>query len=62
MKRIPLIILVCFVASVILAGCGNQTDEPEQISQSVGIANPWSDWISMEEAEAAAGFHSDFLR
>lgn len=56
MKRIPLIILVYFVASVILAGCANQTDEPEQISQSVGIANPWSDWTSMEDAEAAAGF------
>ena len=56
MKKIALTILICFVASTILVGCGNQTDEPEQISQSVGIANPWSDWSSMEEAEAATGF------
>ena len=56
MKKIALTILICFVASTILVGCGNQTDEPEQISQSVGIANPWSDWSSMVEAVAATGF------
>ena len=58
MKKIALTIILCLVASAILAGCGNQTDEPEQISQPVTLGNPWSDWASMEEAEAVAGFSS----
>lgn len=56
MKKIALTIILCFVASAILAGCSNQANEPEQISQPVTIGNPWSDWSSMEEAEAATGF------
>jgi hypothetical protein len=59
MKKIALIILCCFVISAIFVGCGNQAAEQEQISQNVAIGNPWSDWASMEEAEAAAGFSFD---
>ena len=59
MKKIALIILCCFVISAIFIGCGNQAAEQEQISQNVAIGNPWSDWASMEEAEAAAGFSFD---
>ena len=56
MKKTALTVLLCFAAFAILVGCGNQADEPEQISQAVAIGNPWSDWASMEEAETAAGF------
>lgn len=59
MKKFAFIILCCFVISAIFAGCGNQEAEKEQISQNVAIGNPWSDWASMEEAEAAAGFSFD---
>ena len=59
MKKIALIMLWGFVISAIFVGCGNQTAEQEQISQNVAIGNPWSDWASMEEAEAAAGFSFD---
>ena len=56
MKKIGLIIVLCFVATNIFVGCGDQTSESKQISQSVAIANPWTDWTTMEEAEAAVGF------
>lgn len=59
MKKITFIVLWCFVISTIFAGCGNQPAEQDQISQNVAIGNPWSDWASMEEAEAAAGFSFD---
>lgn len=59
MKKITFIVLWCFVISTIFAGCGNQAAEQDQISQNVAIGNPWSDWASMEEAEAAAGFSFD---
>ena len=39
-----------------LAGCGNTAAEQETITQTTAIANPWSDWDSVEEAEAAVGF------
>ena len=56
MKNIVSIILLCFVLFGVLVGCGNQTSESKQTSQSVAIANPWSNWGTMEEAEAAVGF------
>ena len=51
MKRITAIILLC----LIFVGCGNR-NAPQEKSQTAAIGNPWSDWASMEEAEAAAGF------
>ena len=56
MKKFVLILLLCFVASNILIGCGKRTSEPAPISQSVAIGNPWSNWTSIEEAENAVGF------
>ena len=56
MKRFVAILLLCVVVSVILAGCGNESTDTGEMSQSTAIGNPWSDWASMEEAEAAVGF------
>ena len=39
-----------------LAGCANQRPEPETTAQRAAIGNPWSQWASLEEAEAAVGF------
>ena len=47
-------LLVCLILFAVCAGCGNQT-EP-QPAQTAAIANPWSDWDSIEEAESATGF------
>jgi hypothetical protein len=49
-------ILLCLSVSACFTGCGNQKVEQEKSSQTAAIANPWSKWDSMEEAEAAAGF------
>lgn len=56
MKKNALIILLCCIVSAIFAGCGNQTVEQEQISQTTAIGNPWSDWDSIGEAESVVGF------
>ena len=50
MKKIISMILFCMMLSVILAGCAKQPAQP------VTMGNPWSDWESLEEAEAAVGF------
>ena len=60
MKKLVLILLLCFVALNILIGCGKQTSEPTQISQTVAIGNPWSNWTSIGEAEDAVGFSFGF--
>ena len=44
------LISIILIISSLLAGCANQT---------TAIANPWSDWSSMEEAEKAVGFSFD---
>ena len=54
MKKAVSIILLCLIISAIYAGCGKQV--PEQTSQTTAIGNPWTDWDSMEKAEAAVGF------
>ena len=56
MKKIASIILLCLMIVGVVAGCGNQTVEQAQTSQTATIGNPWSDWASIEEAEAAVGF------
>ena len=58
MKRFVTILLLCVVVSVLFAGCGTETADTGigGTSQSAAIGNPWSDWTSMEEAEAAVGF------
>ena len=56
MKKFISIILLCVMVFMVLAGCGKQASGNEQSSQSAAIANPWSDWASVEEAEAAVGF------
>ena len=56
MKKFASMILLCFILFAVFAGCGNQAAEQEKKSQTTAIANPWSDWESIEEAEAAIGF------
>ena len=54
-KTISIVILFCLVSAV-FAGCGSQKAEQEQISQNTMIANPWSSWDSIAEAESVTGF------
>ena len=54
-KTISIVILFCLVSAV-FAGCGSQKAEQELISQNTMIANPWSSWDSIAEAEATTGF------
>lgn len=44
------ILLFCLILLVLMSGCGRQE------KQTVSIANPWSDWGTLAEAEAAVGF------
>lgn len=53
MKKIIAVILSCLMVSPFFASCGKQE------AQSTTIGNPWSNWDSMKEAEAAAGFSFD---
>ena len=52
MKKRISIILSCLLLSTLFMGCGKQ----ESQSKTTFIGNPWSDWASLEEAEAAVGF------
>ena len=52
MKRTAVLILACLCAVMLWTGCRNSKEEAEPVS----IANPWSDWASMAEAETAVGF------
>ena len=56
MRKTISTLLLCLIFSAILPACGKQTSEPEQASQTVAIANPWSDWNCIEEAESVIGF------
>ena len=58
MKKL-MIMLVCVGVMVMFAGCGTGAEEQEQAQgngSGVMIANPWSDWGSIAEAETATGF------
>ncbi len=53
MKKPVSVILVSLIILAICAGCGTQNaGQP----QTVAIANPWSDWESIKDAESAVGF------
>lgn len=55
MKRIVTII-ICLTVLLGLIGCGAPTAEKPEETHTVRIANPWSSWSSVAEAEAAVGF------
>ena len=54
MKKIISIILLSLAFILLFSGCISTKAGPS--SQTTSIANPWSDWPSIEEAEAAVGF------
>ena len=56
MKKVIAMLLLCFAFLLMLAGCGNGEVKPEETEQTAQIANPWSDWSSIEEAEEEVGF------
>ena len=54
MKKAMLILMVC----LLLTGCGSTTKSPEPTADTAPIqqlGNPWKDYTSLEEAEAACG-------
>ena len=54
MRKILLLTLLC----MLLAGCHSDpqpTEIPETTTQNLMIGNPWKDYPSLEEAEAACG-------
>ena len=54
MKKAMLILMVC----LLLTGCGSTTKSPESTADTAPIqqlGNPWKDYTSLEEAEAACG-------
>ena len=53
MKKIISVILLCLILSAVCVGCGSQKAAQRQ---TTAIANPWSDWASIPEAESAVGF------
>lgn len=56
MKKMISVVLACLIIFVCFSGCGKQTGAQETMSQMAAIGNPWSEWSSIEEAEAAVGF------
>lgn len=52
MKKI-MTMLLCLLVLCQLAGCSATQEEP---TQPVQIGNPWTQWASIPEAEAAVGF------
>ena len=56
MKQAAAIILFFLTFSVLFPGCGSQNANQAKAAQTTAIANPWSDWDSMKEAEDAVGF------
>ena len=56
MKKAGIVVLLCLILFAICVGCGKQTAEKAQTSQTAAIGNPWSDWDSIEEAESVIGF------
>ena len=55
MKRIFIMILFCFNTILLFGGCGNSKYVPKEEEQLVEIANPWTEWESIEETEKATG-------
>ena len=55
MKKSAAIILLCLIV-FLFAGCGTQKAGQEDSSQLTQMGNPWTEWNSIEEAEAAVGF------
>lgn len=53
MKKAISVILLSMIVFALCAGCGEQKAEENQMSM---IGNPWSDWQSVKDAEAAVGF------
>ena len=56
MKKTIVIILFCLIVSSVFIGCEQRAVAQETISQTTAIGNPWSDWVTLEEAEDAVGF------
>lgn len=59
MKQRIAILLLCLAVCVFWSGCAQDEATPETQAQRVAIGNPWSDWATLAEAEAAAGFSFD---
>ena len=60
MKKAISVILFCLTVCALCVGCGKQT-EPVTPTQAQGqgmvaIGNPWTQWTTIAEAEAAVGF------
>lgn len=56
MKKFPVILMVC----LLLAGCSSNaqpTAETDTPQTNLTIANPWKDYHSLKEAEAASGLN-----
>ena len=53
MKKTISVMLLCLMIVGIFAGCGKQGTGQQQMAM---MGNPWSQWMSIEEAEAAADF------
>ena len=59
-------LLLALILALSLAACGSSAKTPEESAapvevpkesaEVVGMANPWTEYASLEEAEAAAGF------
>lgn len=56
MKRMVSGIFLCMTAAVLLIGCCIPKSQEHKTEQTTAIANPWSDWDTMEDAEAEVGF------
>ena len=56
MKKVIVIILLCLITFSFLIGCENPKVVHKTKSQTTSIGNPWSDWETVDEAEAATGF------
>lgn len=56
-KKRTILILVILIFTTVLASCGNQGVQPENNADAeTQLANPWTDWESLAEAEATVGF------
>ena len=63
-KMLTLLLTLVFALSLAACGSSAKTPEesaapekaPEESEELVGMANPWTEYASLEEAEAAAGF------
>ncbi len=56
-KKRTILILVVLIFTTVLASCGNQGVQPENNADAeTQLANPWTDWESLAEAEATVGF------